>query len=44
MLSAESAELLDLHTIRMSLLILGRVIVAALAFCAGQSDSSTHSL
>ena len=44
MLSAESAVLLDFHTIRMSLLILGRVIVAALAFRASQGDSCTHSL
>ncbi len=41
---AESAVLANFHTIRMSLLILGRIVVALLAFCAGESNSCTHGL
>ena len=39
---AESAVLLGLHTIGMSLLILCCVIITILAFCASKCDSCTH--
>lgn len=42
MLSAESAVLLDLHSVRMRLLILGRIVVALLALGAGQCNLCTH--
>ena len=41
---AESAVFLCLHTIGMGLLILGKVVVTALACLAGQRDSCTHFL
>ena len=39
---AESAVFSDLHTIGMSLLILGRIIIAVLAFCTGKRDPCAH--
>ncbi len=42
-LLAESAVLSHLNTLGMCLLILGCVIVAALALCACQCNSCTHS-
>ena len=39
---AESAVLLCLHAVRMSLLILRHVVVALLAFCACQCNLSAH--
>ena len=42
MLSAETAILVHLKTIRIVLLVLERVVVALLAFRAGQSDLCTH--
>jgi hypothetical protein len=44
MLSAESAVFLGLDPLRMSLLVLRRVVIALLAFRAGQCDPRTHSL
>ena len=41
---AESAILLDLHSVRMSLLILGSIVITLLAFGACQSDFRTHFL
>ena len=40
--SAESAVFSDLHTIGMSLLILGRIVIAVLAFCTGKRDPCAH--
>ena len=42
MLSAEAAILVHFKTIRIVLLVLERVVVALLAFRAGQSDLCTH--
>ena len=42
MLSAERAVLLDLHTIRMCLLVLCGVIIPVLALRASKCDSCTH--
>lgn len=42
MFPAESAVFLDFHSVRMSFLILGSIVVTLLAFCAGQSDFCTH--
>ena len=39
---AESAILLGLHSVRMSLLILGSIVVTLLAFGTSQSDFCTH--
>lgn len=39
---AESAILLGLHTIRMSLLVLGQVVIAPFALRAGKCDLGTH--
>ena len=39
---AESAVLLGFHSVRMSLLILGHVVIALLAFCACQCDLCAH--
>ena len=39
---AESAVLLCLHAVRMSLLILRHVVVALFAFCACQCNLSAH--
>ena len=44
MRSAESAVLLDLHPVGMSLLILGRIVVTLLALSACQSDFCPHFL
>jgi hypothetical protein len=42
MCPTEAAILLDFHPVRMSLFILGGVVIALLAFLAGQSDSRPH--
>ena len=39
---AESAVLLSLHSVRMSLLILGHVVVTLFAFCTCQCDLCAH--
>jgi len=39
---AESAVLLDLHSVGMGLLILGSIVVTLFAFRACQSDFCTH--
>lgn len=44
MLSAESAILLNFHTLRMILFILCRIVITLLAFCACQSDLCTHNI
>jgi len=42
MLLAETAILLDFHTVRHGLLFLCGIVVALLAFCAGKSNLGTH--
>ena len=41
-LFAETAVFLCLHTIRMGLLILRRIVVSLLAFCAGKCNTCTQ--
>ena len=42
MLAAEAAILVHLKTIRIVLLVLHRVVIALLAFAAGESDLDSH--
>jgi len=39
---AESAILFGFHSVRMILLVFGRIVITLLAFCTCQSDSCTH--
>ncbi len=40
----ELAVLFDLHSVRMSLLILGCVVISLLALCAGECDLCSHKM
>lgn len=42
MLSAKSAILLCLHSVRVSLFVFRHVVITLLAFCTFQCDSCTH--
>ena len=42
MVTAPTAVLLELHTLRMSALVLIGCVVATLAIAAGEGDESTH--
>ena len=42
MLAAEAAVLVHLKTIRIIFLVLHRIVVALLAFAAGESDLNSH--